>query len=116
MQGPLGTPQPVPVDRPVARAFGYEAGSISIGDDTDAAAASVLRLRRAVERAVTEVGTPRFRRMQQAGMRAEVGWAAPAASWHELIVSVAEGFPESSDEEPPGPGGPEESKGAVGGR
>eukprot|EP00892_Ulva_mutabilis_P005464 jgi/Ulvmu1/328/UM001_0332.1 len=100
-KGPLSEPLPLPEGKPVARAFGYEAGRIAISDDPTEAAASVLRLRRAVERAVAEVGTPQFRRMQQAGMRADVGWAAPAASWHDLLVSVAEGFPESSDEEPP---------------
>lgn len=99
MQGPLSSPLPVPVDAPAARAFGYEAGRISIGGDASEAAASVQRLRRALERALAEVGTARFRRMQQAGMRANVGWDAPAATWHDLITSLAEGNPDTSDDD-----------------
>jgi hypothetical protein len=90
MQGNLASSPPVP-KQPVAHAFGYEAGQISISTAAADTEASVQRLHAALRRAVSEVGTPKFRRMQQAAMNADVSWAAPAASWHEVLLETALG-------------------------
>ena len=86
---PLDLP-PAP-KRPVAHALGYEAGEISMSTGAQDTEASVQRLHAALLRAVAEVGTARFRRMQQAGMNTDVSWDAPAASWHEVLLDTAHG-------------------------
>lgn len=69
--------------------FGYEAGPMEIAVDFAAVARSVARLSAALKCALADVGTPAYRRMQQAGMRAEVGWEGPAVEWHAFIEEVA---------------------------
>ena len=88
MQAGTTAGPPVP-QKPVAHAFGYEAGEIAISTEAPDLEASVQRLLAALLRALAEVGTARFRRMQQAGMNADVSWEAPAASWHEVLLEAA---------------------------
>ena len=74
---------------PQRRPLGFEAGRMPMTNDPEAVATCVAKLAAALKQAVAAVGTPAFRRMQQACMAADVGWDAPAASWQALIEEVA---------------------------
>ena len=62
---------------------------MSLSTEAPEVEASVARLAAALTRAVADYGTPAFRRLQQAGMRVEVGWAGPAGSWEAFLREVA---------------------------
>jgi glycogen synthase len=72
-----------------ARALGYEAGAMAIGNNADETETSVRNLAAALSQAIKDCGSPAFRRMQQTCMSAEVSWAGPAASWHAFVEELA---------------------------
>lgn len=90
MQADAALATPVP-EHVTQRPFGFEAGRMPISHDAGEVSKGVDNLAAALRRAVAAVGTPAFRRTQQACMAADVGWDAPAASWQALIQEVALG-------------------------
>jgi hypothetical protein len=78
----------VPIGATV-RPFGYEAGPMACGNGSSEVTTSVDNLAAALDQAIKDCGSPAFRRMQQACMSADVGWAGPAASWHAYVEEVA---------------------------
>lgn len=85
--------QPAPPAAPVRRLLGYEAGAIALEMDSASVSQSVHRLAAALQLAVADVGTPRFRRLQLKGMAADVSWAGPAEGWEAFLADVAAARP-----------------------